>query len=616
MFTAGSTLIRRVRMRSRGDTLPFRRRIESVLNDASLHPSSLPETAILCVRKLSSVLRINPANSRLQTSSQYQSQLSGTMDDLARQAVRPWQSGFTSEAPAVLFLDHAEMLACFAFDWLNGDLSARWWWRALFPDGDWPVLLQRVWMENPRHVPAAMNLLDQKQRCATFLSALPDEFRTQLGAAVVRVYAVEESHTALGALLQQFETNRPKGAASPLNSHAEEVFEQHRAWERYVAPESSLHHEAERIRVLCLLLVRAPALARNLHLIEPARTSQSLGPKRTGASDLVIAHLPRQLKPPRTGSPRAPRKKSLSTIKQVKSGLACVASVQNSSQTGELSKANSRAPADTMRASHDLRAAPQPFRPLATIESTSYHTWHTRYAGIFYLINVAFALGLYSDFTRPRSPSLPLPLWDFVALMGKKFLGSEFETDPLWDALAQLATRLPAEPPGAYFQPPPIWRVPSAWLDVFPQKSGWRGGIQNGLVRLEHPSGFTALERPLANNEDESVALENECATFGISAQQLFPAAFDQSSDESPLDRWQNLLASYLQARLGVTFRKFNSELLELLFINDATIIVDTENVVIRFALVKHPIAVRMAGLDRDPGWIPAAGRVVRFEYQ
>jgi hypothetical protein len=33
------------------------------------------------------------------------------------------------------------------------------------------------------------------------------------------------------------------------------------------------------------------------------------------------------------------------------------------------------------------------------------------------------------------------------------------------------------------------------------------------------------------------------------------------------------------------------------------------------FGLASHPVAIRLAGLDRTPGWIPAAGRVVTFHY-
>ncbi|WP_091743272.1 hypothetical protein [Phenylobacterium immobile] len=34
------------------------------------------------------------------------------------------------------------------------------------------------------------------------------------------------------------------------------------------------------------------------------------------------------------------------------------------------------------------------------------------------------------------------------------------------------------------------------------------------------------------------------------------------------------------------------------------------------FDLASHPVAVRASGLDRDPGWIPAAGRDVRFHFR
>jgi len=33
------------------------------------------------------------------------------------------------------------------------------------------------------------------------------------------------------------------------------------------------------------------------------------------------------------------------------------------------------------------------------------------------------------------------------------------------------------------------------------------------------------------------------------------------------------------------------------------------------FALADLPIEVRLGGLDRNPGWVPAAGRVITFHY-
>ena len=36
----------------------------------------------------------------------------------------------------------------------------------------------------------------------------------------------------------------------------------------------------------------------------------------------------------------------------------------------------------------------------------------------------------------------------------------------------------------------------------------------------------------------------------------------------------------------------------------------------LQFSLDQLPLAVRVAGLDRDPGWIPAAGRSLCFHFR
>jgi hypothetical protein len=41
----------------------------------------------------------------------------------------------------------------------------------------------------------------------------------------------------------------------------------------------------------------------------------------------------------------------------------------------------------------------------------------------------------------------------------------------------------------------------------------------------------------------------------------------------------------------------------------------DGTRVDVRYALADHPFEIRRAGLDRDPGWIPAAGRRLHFHF-
>jgi hypothetical protein len=39
------------------------------------------------------------------------------------------------------------------------------------------------------------------------------------------------------------------------------------------------------------------------------------------------------------------------------------------------------------------------------------------------------------------------------------------------------------------------------------------------------------------------------------------------------------------------------------------------ERLEVFFSLAQLPLAVRLSGLDRDPGWIPVAGCDVRFHF-
>ena len=88
----------------------------------------------------------------------------------------------------------------------------------------------------------------------------------------------------------------------------------------------------------------------------------------------------------------------------------------------------------------------------------------TQFGGLFYLLNVALALGLYGDFTQPCAPGISLSPWDWLALTGRAWFGRAFEQDPVWRLLAELAGRSASEEPGHDFLPPDSWRVADEWL--------------------------------------------------------------------------------------------------------------------------------------------------------
>jgi hypothetical protein len=81
-----------------------------------------------------------------------------------------------------------------------------------------------------------------------------------------------------------------------------------------------------------------------------------------------------------------------------------------------------------------------------------------------------------------------------------------------------------------------------------------------------------------------------------------------------PRGRWVSCLSLYLRARLLVALRQ--PDAVPLLCRQRARIEADGDRLTATFALADHLLALRLAGLDRNPGWVPAAGRIVEFAFE
>jgi len=57
-------------------------------------------------------------------------------------------------------------------------------------------------------------------------------------------------------------------------------------------------------------------------------------------------------------------------------------------------------------------------------------------------------------------------------------------------------------------------------------------------------------------------------------------------------------------------------ELTKVLCEHRANVHVTATHVDVMLSLADLPIAIRFAGLDRNPGWIPAAGRYLAFHFE
>ena len=258
----------------------------------------------------------------------------------------------------------------------------------------------------------------------------------------------------------------------------------------------------------------------------------------------------------------------------------------------------------------------------------------TEFGGLLYLINLGLFLNLYGDFTTPLQPGIALLIWDFVALLGQRLLGERIQADPLWSLLAQLAGRTEQELPGKDFEPPAEWRVPAEWLMPFPREEMWQWRSEAGRLRVRHPAHFLVLDVACGEVSSRIQQVEQEMQRY----EELAPSLVEEDknlfvesneknawSTEQSLERWLNWLMPYIYARLKLALGYIagedkslhnDNELLRLLCEHTAHIRVTATHVDITLSLAQLPIEIRMAGLDRNPGWVPAAARYIAFHFE
>ena len=257
------------------------------------------------------------------------------------------------------------------------------------------------------------------------------------------------------------------------------------------------------------------------------------------------------------------------------------------------------APAEAANEHLDLQQASrstsaQPIRP--EIEQASFgRALQSEYGGIFYLLNIALALELYGDFTQPRTPGLALSPWDLLAWTGRTWFGSEFERDPVWPLLAELAGRSPNRMPGRNFVPPTPtgiagdWVIKPAWLEPWGPKPALRWRRTTRREHAWHPAGFVV--------HDVAIGTERPL--------------------RSRRAIWLRRLLCYVQARAALALGAEDAaQVPHLLCRHSAELQVSATALDVTLSLDALPLSVRLAGLDRNPGWIPAAGRSIYFHFR
>jgi len=166
---------------------------------------------------------------------------------------------------------------------------------------------------------------------------------------------------------------------------------------------------------------------------------------------------------------------------------------------------------------------------------------------------------LYPDFTQPAAPGFPVPIWRLLALLGIGLSGRALRDDPLWGLLNRLADELPVGEDCAFDRD---WPIPGS----------------------DHPC------RPLALRQERPQGFSRWLASYQRSVRKRLAAALQ--------------LPPALLGRSIVQER------------GEALIWVSAGDIVVVHSLEDHPVAWRLAGLDRDPGFLSSAGRTLRFVFE
>lgn len=514
---------------------------------------NLPDEAVVCIRSLrlpADRLAISFAgDSRAQTRNQATAW--AQLAEAARNAARPADGFVPVAANAVRFADEAELLACLAADWCAGEAALRWWWSALFPRTDPASVLREKLRENPRLLPSVLARVGSSQRGAQVLSLFPAGELDRLWTEIARAFdlaplahAWTEAHdeSSAGETAPSAPGKRTDDASAP--------------WLAWTEVDPNLPDPVLRLLVVAQMLHHSPVTVRSAPFARAVQRWRRRENPRAGATERpemnaerarsVSSHRDssssnRPLRPPESATSHSVPPENRSSASKPARSSPLASALENAPGAVAARSEFPRGTPDLIVRENSHPSSDSFVTEAATVPPLdSPLTVTTDLGGVFYLANVALALGYYGDFTMPSEPGLALPVWDFLALVGARFIGPSFATDPLAGLLAELSGRRAGEPPGHCFEP----------------------------------------------------------------------------GEGKSLDAWLDETESAVAARLAAAFgKRSREEWATLIFAHTATVRTSRTRVDVTFALNDHPIELRLAGLDRDPGWLPAGGRILAFHY-
>jgi len=609
----------------------------------------LPPQAVLMLRRLTLELplhaldRLPDAGLRRRVATAAR----GAIADAAAHAARPALGAVAAQVEAVWFGDESELLACLARDGLENRLDC-WWWRQLLGRAhpDW----QAAWTDRAAAAPAALRLLARAGLLSPVLTALARQGVLTAGPArTAAVRAADETAAAPPRRSARAEAGHAVGAPAPARSAAAPLpaeIEARRSRDPALdagARRASFIAEAPHAeRPACADAVAAglqdapvpPVRARRVEspvpsivvadgdgwklptldaggkLAAPANEAPARPSAGTQTGRAQLRRYAARHSESRTAARQAAPaamfvRQAIHLLSESATALSARSQPGGSDAHGRaftVAQAGS-GPADAFAPSdEDFPAAPLDAAPRVVI---------TRYGRLMFLVNLLLGDGLYPDFTRPLDPAFPLSLWQLLMLLGLGLVGPALRDDPLWRLLERLANdasfREASQAGAASSSPAPA----VARLDAIDLDRHWP---------VPAPDRVRAL-RPLQDLRQRARRTRLLTARHHkpASSQAASPVPHPRRLRHAPapsLARWlaryrvslRSRLAPALGVRPALVGRAFAG--------GPAQLWLSEADIVVVIPLDAHPVEWRLAGLDRDPGPLPGAGRALRFVFE
>lgn len=627
-----------------------RQQLQRRIRQQSFRVPGLPPSAILLIRKCGLAL-----NRQGGTASN-----AAFLRQAAAKAVRPENGHIPGNAPAILFWNRAEALAFLSNDFLKPDHRKRWWWQALLGSKTLPGIgdIAGLYLQHAESAPAALRYLLAWKSLAPFAASLDKSSAQKL------LHGMLQKYHAVGFLQRMNWDMDPSRSTAPRHATAQTIL--HQFWRRQLAdanlPETGGYYQTLFAGV-GLLLAREPGL---LHHPEFCRTFERL---QTVLKAMLEEDREQSL--PLRDKSRNPNG-SIQMPPYLASGEWVRAAVVNQElqprhSDGDKSiKTTMDNPPDGSRlllqkdrSSHDNDAPDIPpdrnvetddtlmqVEPNAVIlpgrqdistgiaQSTpdaaldfSDSGMCTLLGGLFFLLPLLRRLELLQWRGGPFSCLSELRPWERLELLGESLLQEEsstFQGDPVWRLLALLDGREAGEAAGGRLQRAHEYLLPPDWLGHLPaDANAWTAQFDGRYLKVLHPAGVTAADIPCSPETlPEKCRRVNAAFDLALDWRRVENTTVPLSSAEPPASesqRWAAVMRPFLRHLIAAIFPDApvpERDVVKRLLYRTADIYYGAPHLDILFPLESSDIAIRKAGLDANPGWLPELGLVVTFYFR